>query len=134
MTCALLLQGAYIIFDAAAFIRERTLCFVYSKMKRSPISTFHPLTICPCVYTLKLQGDDAVPYYMYIGSCYNLNQRLAQHISGVGARFTREHKFIEIIGVQLIDGDAIAAENARTLEMIAEYGSERVRGGKYLSG
>ena len=36
--------------------------------------------------------------------------------------------------VQLVDGDAIAAENARTLEMIAEYGSERVRGGKYLSG
>ena len=75
-----------------------------------------------------------VSYYVYVGSCYNLNQRLAQHISGVGARFTREHKFIEIIGVQLIDGDAIAAENARTLEMIAEYGSERVRGGKYLSG
>ena len=103
-------------------------------MKRSQISTFHPLTICPCVYTLKLQGDDAVEFFIYVGSCYNLNQRLAQHISGVGARFTREHKFIGIIGVQLIDGDAIAAENARTLEMIAEYGSERVRGGKYLSG
>ena len=103
-------------------------------MKRPPISTFHPLTICPCVYTLKLQGDDAVEFFIYVGSCYNLNQRLAQHISGVGARFTREHKYIEIIGVQLIDGDAIAAENERTLEMIAEYGSERVRGGKYLSG
>ena len=103
-------------------------------MKRSQISTFHPLTICPCVYTLKLQGDDAVEFFIYVGSCYNLNQRLAQHISGVGARFTREHKFIEIMHVQLIDGDAIAAENARTLEMIAEYGSERVRGGKYLSG
>ena len=69
-----------------------------------------------------------------MGSCYNLNQRLAQHIAGVGARFTREHKMIEIISVQLIDGDAIAAENTRTLEMIEQYGSERVRGGKYLSG
>ena len=103
-------------------------------MKRSQISTFHPLTICPCVYTLKLQGDDAVEFYIYVGSCYNLNQRLSQHISGVGARFTREHKFISIMHVQLVDGDAIAAENERTLEMIAEYGSERVRGGKYLSG
>ena len=103
------------------------------KMKQST-STFHPLYICPCVYTLKLQGDDAVPYYIYIGSCYNLNQRLAQHISGVGARFTQKHKFIEIMHVQLVDGDAIVAENERTLQMIAEYGSERVRGGKYLSG
>ena len=72
--------------------------------------------------------------YIYIGNCYNLNQRLAQPISGVGARFTREHKFIEIMHVQLVDGDAIAAENERTPQMIAEYGSERVRGGKYLSG
>ena len=103
-------------------------------MKRSQISTFHPLYLCPCVCTLKLKGDDAVPYYIYVGSCYNLNQRPAQHISGVGARFTREHKFIQIMHVQLVDGCAIAAENARTLEMIAEYGSERVRGGKYLSG
>ena len=103
-------------------------------MKRPPISTFTPLTICPCVYTLKLQGDDAVDYYVYIGSTYNLNQRLAQHIGGVGARFTREHKFIEIMHVQLVDGDAIVAENKRTLQMIAEFGSERVHGGKYLSG
>ena len=86
------------------------------------------------MYTLKLQGGDACEFYVYVGSCYNLNQRLALHISGVGERFTREHKFIEIIGVQLIDGDAIAAENARILEMISGYGSERVRGGKYLSG
>ena len=107
---------------------------LFKKKMRQSTSTFHPLTICPCVYTLKLQGDDACEFFIYVGSCYNLNQRLAQHISGVGARFTREHKFIEIIGVQLIDGDAISAENARTLEMIAEYGSERVRGGKYLSG
>ena len=55
-------------------------------------------------------------------------------MSGVGARFTREHKVIEIISVQLINGDAIAAENERTLELIEQYGSERVRGGKYLSG
>ena len=102
-------------------------------MKQS-ISTFRPLTVCPCVYTLRLHGDDAMDYYVYVGSCYNLNQRLAQYISGVGARFTREHKLIEIMHVQLVDGDAIAAKNERTLQMIAEYGSERVRGGKYLSG
>ena len=119
-----------------AFVRTRThIMFCLFKNMKQSTSTFHPLTICPCVYTLKLQGDDAAHYYVYVGSCYNLNQRLAHHISGVGAHgFTREHKFIEIIGVQLIDGDAIAAENARTLEMIAEYGSKRVRGGKYLSG
>ena len=109
------------------------LCLFKKNMKHS-ISTFHPLTVCPCVYTIRLQGDDACEFYVYVGSCYNLNQRLAQHISGVGARFTREHKFIEIMHVMLVDGCAIAAENARTLEMIAEYGSERVRGGKYLSG
>ena len=86
-----------------------------------------------CLHTHAARGRCRGLYYVYVGSCYNLNQRLAQHISGIGARFTREHKFIEIIGVQLIDGDAIAAENARTLEMIAEFGSERVRGGKYLS-
>ena len=68
------------------------------------------------------------------GKLLQFNQRLARHISGVGARFTREHKFIEIMHVQLVDGDAIVAENERTLQMIAEYGSERVRGGKYLSG
>ena len=101
---------------------------------KQPTSTFHPLTICPCVHILKLQGDDAVDYYVYVGSCCNLNQRLSRHISGVGARFTREHKFIEIMHVQLVDGDAIVAENERTLQMIAEFGSERGRGGKYLSG
>ena len=90
--------------------------------------------ICPCVYTLKLQGDGACPFFIYVGSCYNLNQRLAKHISGVGARFTREHQFIGIMHVKLVDGDAIVAENERTLQIIAEYGSERVRGGKYLSG
>ena len=74
-------------------------------------------------------------YYVYVGSYCNLNQRLSLHTSGVGARFTREHKFIEIMHVQLVDGDAIVVENERTLhQMIAEYGSERVRGGKYLSG
>ena len=103
-------------------------------MKKATTSTFHPLVVCPCVYTLKLQGDDAADFYVYVGSCYNLNQRLAQHLLGVGARFTREHKFLEIMHVMLVNGDAIAAENERTLEMIAEYGSERVRGGKYLSG
>jgi predicted GIY-YIG superfamily endonuclease len=97
-------------------------------------STFVPLKNCPCVYTLKLQGDDPVEFYVYVGSCYNLNQRLAQHMSGVGARFTREHSIIDIISVQMIDGDAITAENERTLELIEQYGSERVRGGKYLSG
>ena len=121
-------------FDAAAFIRERTLSCTKKMKKATATSTFHLLVVCPCVYTLKLQGDDAVEFYVYVGSCCNLNQRLAQHLSGVGARFTREHKMIEIMSVQLVNGDAIAAENARTLEMIAEYGSERVRGGKYLSG
>ena len=128
-----MLQGTY-FNDAAAFMSERTLCFVYSKNMKQSTSTFRPLIICPCVYTLKLQGDDAVDYYVYVGSCCNLNQRLAQHISGVGARFTREHKFIEIVHVQLLDGNAIVAENERTLQMIAEFGSERVRGGKHLSG
>ena len=107
---------------------------VFIQKNKQSNSTFHPLTICPCVYTLKLQGDDAVKFYVYVGNCYNLNQRLAQHMSGVGAWFTREHSFIEIMHVMLINGDAIAAENERTLEMIAQYGSERVRGGKYLSG
>ena len=84
-----------------------------------------PILIYPALYVLKLTDD-----CYYIGMTMNLNIRLAQHMIGKGAKFTRLHKPIELIKViyPAIDNDI---ENNITREYIDKYGSDKVKGGSY---
>ena len=88
----------------------------------------HALTIFPVVYTLELEGG-----YFYVGATHNLNQRLSQHISGIGAKFMRVHAFKRVHAIQVVqDGDnALDVENTVTRALMDDVGSEYVRGGKW---
>ena len=88
----------------------------------------HALTIFPVVYTLELEDN-----FYYVGATHNLNQRLSQHITGIGAKFLRQHAFKRVRAIQVVqDGqDALEVENATTKALMDEVGSEFVRGGKW---
>ena len=90
-----------------------------------------PIVVRPCVYVLKLEGDNKYDNYYYVGSTHQLNIRLAQHIAQCGAKFTKLHKFVAIHSVELVDGDALQRENELTLELMETFSSDQVRGGKY---
>ena len=90
-----------------------------------------PITVMPCVYVLRLEGDEKFENYYYVGSTHQLNIRLAQHIALSGAKFTKLHKFVSIYSVELVNGDALQRENELTLELMNTFTPEQVRGGKY---
>ena len=80
-----------------------------------------PILVYPVVYVLKLEDE-----CYYVGITMNLNQRLAQHWTGQGAKWTRLHKPTEVLRV-VYQGD----EQLITDEMITLYGREKVRGGNH---
>ena len=85
----------------------------------------------PCIYVLRLEGDDNFDEYYYVGSTHQLNIRVAQHIALCGVKFTKLHKFVSIYSVELVDGDALQRESCLTLELMNTFSPEQVRGGKY---
>ena len=85
----------------------------------------------PCVYVLRLEGDEKFDAYYYVGSTHQLNIRIAQHIALCGAKFTKLHRFVAIHSVELVNGDALQRENELTLELMNVSSSDCVRGGKY---
>jgi predicted GIY-YIG superfamily endonuclease len=107
-----------------AFRREQVFCFFY-------INEMEPISVMPCVYVLRLEGDDKFDDYYYVGSTHQLNIRIAQHIALCGAKFTKLHKFVSIYSVELVNGDALQRENELTLELMNTFSSDCVRGGKY---
>ena len=83
-----------------------------------------PLVISPCVYVLELQDG-----HYYVGITYSLNLRMAQHWSGVGAKWTRLHKPIAIR--EIVYPATEEDENNKTQELMEKYGYDKVRGGKW---
>ena len=83
-----------------------------------------PLAVYSCVYVLKLENEN-----WYVGITYNLNLRMAQHWSGNGAKWTKLHKPISI--EKVIYPASTEIENQTTLELMEQYGKEKVRGGNY---
>lgn len=81
--------------------------------------------MCPCVYVLELEDD-----CWYVGITHNLNFRLAQHMAGGGARWTKLHKPLRVAEVIFKDA-SLALENATTKEYMERYGEENVRGGSW---
>ena len=90
-----------------------------------------PISAMPCVYVLRLEGDNKFGEYYYAGSTHQLNIRVAQYIALCGAKFTKLHKFVSIYSVELVNGDALQRENELTLELMNTFLSDQVRGGKY---
>ena len=76
--------------------------------------------VYPLVYTLKLENNK-----YYIGTTTNLNYRYSQHLTGTGANWTRLHKPIKIMSVEIGD---MNLEKIKTLEYMEEFGFENVRG------
>ena len=65
----------------------------------------------------------------YVGTTWNLNQRLSQHWDGDGAKWTQLHKPRNLLEVVFdVDDDW---ENLTTLTLMDLVGREKVRGGCY---
>ena len=85
-------------------------------------------------YVLPLEGDSENPYYVYVGSTANIEQRMADHAMGRGAKWTRLHKPTgQIWHLQLHDTmlAAMCAEVALWNLWAGKVGYQRVRGGRY---
>jgi predicted GIY-YIG superfamily endonuclease len=80
-----------------------------------------PIIVFPVVYVLELEDN-----CYYVGITMNLNQRLAQHWTGSGAKWTRLHKPISVLYVTY-QGN----EQEITDKMIFQHGREVVRGGNH---
>ena len=61
---------------------------------------------------------------------YNLNCRWSQHWQGKGAKWTKLHKPLEVIKV-IYPATEAGIENKITLEYIAQFGADKVKGGNY---
>lgn len=82
------------------------------------------------LYALKLEGG-----FLYIGMSRNPVRRFGKHKNGKGARWTREHKPLEIIEQRITDktleSEASKLEDDMTIEYAMKFGSQIVRGGNY---
>ena len=83
-----------------------------------------PILVCPLVYVLELEHSK-----WYVGITLNLNQRLAQHSAGHGARWTRLHRPLRVYKV--ISPAAEETERQETLRLMLSKGWEHVRGGPW---
>jgi predicted GIY-YIG superfamily endonuclease len=84
-----------------------------------------PLVINSLIYVLECEEGK-----YYIGITYNLNLRLAQHLSGSGAKWTRLYKPKRVVEI-IHSGCSLALENETTQRYITLYGRENVRGGSW---
>ena len=84
-----------------------------------------PIILNPLVYVLALENDK-----IYVGSTYNFNIRIAQHIAGTGAKWTKLHKPVKVIEI-IHTGISSKTENETTLRYKTLYGDDNVRGGSY---
>ncbi len=78
------------------------------------------------VYTLNLNGGNK-----YVGTTQNPQQRMAQHFSGNGAKWTQKHAPISVNSLQMVPkGNAHAkkVEKLITNNMCNYHGNDKVRG------
>lgn len=84
-----------------------------------------PVLVAPMIYVLELEDD-----CFYIGITYNLNLRIAQHLSGTGAGWTKVHRPVKIVEV-FHEGCTRQMEDEVTKRYVEIYGAENVRGGSW---
>jgi len=84
-----------------------------------------PILVAPIMYVLELEDD-----CFYIGITYNLNLRIAQHLSGSGAQWTKMHRPKKIVEV-FYEGCTRQKEDEVTKKYVEIYGADCVRGGSW---
>ena len=84
-----------------------------------------PILVAPMIYVLELEDD-----CFYIGITYNLNLRIAQHLSGSGAQWTKMHRPKKIVEV-FYEGCTRPKEDEVTKKYVEIYGADCVRGGSW---
>ena len=84
-----------------------------------------PILVAPMIYVLELEDD-----CFYVGITFNLNLRIAQHLSGTGAGWTKMHKPVKIVEV-FHDACTRQMEDEVTKRYVDIYGAECVRGGSW---
>lgn len=99
--------------------------FVVSTAYHVENKDYKPLIINPMVYHLLL-----VDNHHYVGITYNLNQDYTLHYNGQGNDWTKQYKPYSI--EKIWTEGSIELVNKITLELIYQYGKEKVRGGKYM--
>lgn len=84
------------------------------------------------LYILKCEQDK-----YYVGITDNFDRRLKEHLDGIGSEWTSVYKVVDVIENKEINIDKSycqyyeTLENARTVELMAKYGIDNVRGGTY---
>lgn len=76
------------------------------------------------VYVLKLQNGK-----YYVGKTIDLASRLRQHFSGNGSAWTQLHPPVKLLRV--FENVAASREDEITMQYMAEFGWQNVRGGSY---
>ena len=84
-----------------------------------------PILVAPMIYVLELEDD-----CFYIGITMNLNLRIAQHLAGSGAQWTKMHRPVKIVEV-FYEGCTRQKEDEVTKKYVEIYGAECVRGGSW---
>jgi predicted GIY-YIG superfamily endonuclease len=82
------------------------------------------MTSTGLVYVLRLQGG-----HYYVGFTRNFDDRIVAHMTGNGAVWTQLHP-VEQIELTVPGNEAV--ETAKTLEYMARYGVDKVRGGPWV--
>ena len=82
-----------------------------------------PILISPVIYVLELEEGK-----IYVGITLNFNQRLAQHLSGEGAKWTRLYKPKKVLEI-IFENATEQLEHETTLKYIELHGKENVKGG-----
>lgn len=84
------------------------------------------------IYVLKLENDK-----WYVGISRNVQRRYREHCLGMGAKWTKLHRPLQIFETRELQikkqGKACIREDAVTHEYAALYGWENVRGGGYCT-
>lgn len=109
-------------------IKRRSLSNKPTKVKYNPGGRVRRWNL----YVLLLQGNN---YYVGI-TAQKVKKRLKQHAEGSGSRWTSKYRPIGIIeeysiGV-MCESDAVKVETEKTMDVIAEHGISKVRGGSLV--
>ena len=75
------------------------------------------------VYTLLLESGR-----FYVGWSSAVENRIAQHFSGAGSKWTMQHKPLQVLAC--VAGDT-RLEDVVTISLMCQHGWERVRGGRW---
>lgn len=80
------------------------------------------------LYIYKMRSPDGE--YAYAGMSSNVDNRVASHVAGKGCSWTREHNITTV--VESYPALNRSDENVATLQLMAEYGIDHVRGGYFV--